>query len=201
MKIPTPEQVAKLFDAATDGFSIGLLAFAGLRVGEACAVQVDDIDWRGLKLQVKRQIQYLGAAGIDIADPKDGSARTIPIPEKLTKNLTEQIRENGLADDDWLFPGPMHQAKVTEEWKRRAKRAGVSGFTPHSLRHFYASGLIASGADVVTVQRAMGHSKPAITLNVYSHLWPTAEDRTRGAAARLMSAVFPSADYLRTASQ
>jgi integrase len=55
MKIPTPEQVAKLFDAATDGFSIflGLLAFAGLRVGEACAVQVDDIDWRGLKLQVK----------------------------------------------------------------------------------------------------------------------------------------------------
>jgi hypothetical protein len=44
----------------------------------------------------------------------------------------------------------------------------------HDLRHFYASGLIAAGCDVVT-------------LNTYSHLWPTAEDRTRASAADLMN--------------
>lgn len=57
----------------------------------------------------------------------------------------------------------------------------------HDLRHFYASGLIAAGCDVVTVQRALGHSSATTTLNTYSHLWPTAEDRTRAAAADLMS--------------
>ena len=73
----------------------------------------------------------------------------------------------------------------------------------HGLRHFYASGLIAAGCDVVTVQHALGHSSPSITLNNYSHLWPKAEDRTRNAAADLMSVVYAektenSADSLRT---
>jgi integrase len=54
------------------------------------------------------------------------------------------------------------------------------------LRHFYASGLIAAGCDIVTVQRALGHSTATTTLNTYSHLWPTAEDRTRKAASGLM---------------
>jgi integrase len=57
----------------------------------------------------------------------------------------------------------------------------------HDLRHFYASGLIASGCDVVTVQRALGHASATTTLNTYSHLWPTAEDRTRRAAEELFA--------------
>jgi integrase len=39
----------------------------------------------------------------------------------------------------------------------------------------------------VTVQRALGHAKATTTLNTYAHLWPTAEDRTRAAAADLMA--------------
>ena len=66
-------------------------------------------------------------------------------------------------------------------------------------RHFYASGLIAAGCDVVTVQRALGHAKATTTLNTYSHLWPTAEDRTRGAAAGILAAVLAAADSVRTA--
>ena len=57
----------------------------------------------------------------------------------------------------------------------------------HDLRHFHASGLIASGCDVVTVQRALGHASATTTLNTYSHLWPTAEDRTRRAAEELLA--------------
>lgn len=51
--------------------------------------------------------------------------------------------------------------------------------TLHTLRHTFASNLIAQGCDVVTVQRALGHSTPSITLNVYSHLWPSAEGDSR----------------------
>jgi len=57
----------------------------------------------------------------------------------------------------------------------------------HDLRHFYASGLIMAGCDVVTVQRALEHQSAEVTLSTYGHLWPTAEDRTRAAPASLMA--------------
>jgi integrase len=53
--------------------------------------------------------------------------------------------------------------------------AGV-GYQLHDLRHFYTSGLIAAGCDVVTVQRALGHSSAAETLKSHAHLWPDASD-------------------------
>ncbi len=43
----------------------------------------------------------------------------------------------------------------------------------HDLRHFHASGLIATGYDVVTVQRALGHSNATVTVNNYSQFWAT----------------------------
>jgi len=52
---------------------------------------------------------------------------------------------------------------------------------------------------VVTVQRALGHKSANVTLSTYSHLWPTAEDRTRKAAQAIMlSALNPVADCVRT---
>jgi integrase len=67
------------------------------------------------------------------------------------------------------------------------------------LRHYFASGLIAAGCDVVTVQRALGHASAAETLSTYSHLWPDASDRTRAAAGALLDAALnPTADALRT---
>jgi integrase len=59
----------------------------------------------------------------------------------------------------------------------------VTGVRLHDLRHFYASGLIADGCDVVTVQRALGHAKASTTLDTYAKLWPSGEDRTRRAAS------------------
>jgi len=69
---------------------------------------------------------------------------------------------------------------------RRA--AGRERFRLHDLRHFYAPGLIPDGCDVVTVQRSLGHATATTTLNTYSHLWSTAEDRTHAAASHLARA-------------
>lgn len=68
----------------------------------------------------------------------------------------------------------------------------VEGVRLHDLRHFYTSGLIASGCDVVAVQRALGHAKSTTTLTTYAHLWPSAEDRVRDASARLVAEVLGS---------
>jgi len=52
---------------------------------------------------------------------------------------------------------------------------------------------------VVTVQRALGHANATTTLNTYSHLWPTAEDRTRKASQAMMATAFGNlADSVRT---
>jgi integrase len=59
------------------------------------------------------------------------------------------------------------------------------GTTLHDLRHFYASVLIKNGATPKQVRMRLGHAKPSITLNVYTHRWEAEADRT----ADMMEAV------------
>jgi integrase len=54
---------------------------------------------------------------------------------------------------------------------------------------------------VVTVQRALGHASATVTLSTYAHLWPTAEDRTRAAAASMLAETLDAADSVRTSGQ
>lgn len=80
----------------------------------------------------------------------------------------------------------MFDNEITWRWRATRRAAGLPNVRLHDLRHFYASDLIAAGCDVVTVQRAIGHSTASTTLNTYSHLWPAAEDCTRAAASDLL---------------
>lgn len=122
--------------------------------------------------------------------PKYGSERVVYLPDELLAILGEHIKAH-VADSDperWLFTvadQPMYDNAVTWRWRATRRAAGLPKVRLHDLRHFYASGLIAAGCDVVTVQRALGHATATTTLNTYSHLWPTAEDRTRAAAGEL----------------
>ena len=55
------------------------------------------------------------------------------------------------------------------------------GFSLHDLRHYLASLLISSGADIKTVQARMRHASARTRLDVYGHLWPDADESTRTA--------------------
>jgi integrase len=81
--------------------------------------------------------------------------------------------------------------------KARVKIDGPSeGFRFHDLRHYYASLLIASGADVKVVQHRLRHASAKTTLDTYGHPWPDTDESTRTAVERVMSARL--ADSLRT---
>jgi integrase len=139
-------------------------------------------------------VQRVAASEVAITPPKYGSERTIDAADELLTMLAEHLRTTTpLGTQQWLFSGPYdeppHQNTVGYWWRLAKRRAGVDGIRLHDLRHFYASGLIASGLDVVTVQRSLGHARATTTLNTYSHLWPTAEERTRTAASELMRSV------------
>ena len=205
MTIPTPEQVAAALDAAAWWFRpyVAVCAFAGLRLGEAAGLQLDDVDFLRRMIAVRRQMQGENVATTHATEPKFGSERVIYVPAELLAILSEHVARTGVGSSDWLFIGqdgtPLNRSSAGHQWRQVRRAAGIGPFTLHDLRHFYASGLIASGCDVATVQRALGHSSATITLGVYSHLWPAAEDRTRAAAADLMASVLGRpADSLRT---
>ncbi len=63
---------------------------------------------------------------------------------------------------------PPSQNSIGYRWRTTPRSAELTGVKLHDLRHFHASGLIASGCDVVTVQRALGHATATTTLNTPS---------------------------------
>jgi len=201
MQIPTPEQVGAVLEAAEPWFKpfVALAAFAGLRLGEVAGVQATDIHFLKRTLQVTRQVQNEPGTLV-VKPPKHGSERPVYLPDDLVTLLSKHIAEIGVhGAEGWLMPGlPPNRDSLQWYFQRTRERAGVNDLKPHGLRHFYASGLIANGADFVTVQRALRHANASTTLQVYSHLWHTAEDRTRAAAADLMRASLGSADSSRT---
>jgi integrase len=68
---------------------------------------------------------------------------------------------------------PIRRQRWNEIWNRAAQAAELPpGMTPHDLRHYYASLLIAKGASVKAVQMMLRHKTATETLNTYAHLWP-----------------------------
>jgi integrase len=208
MAIPTAEEVGTALRKADAAFGtyIASCAFAGLRRGEAAALRVTDIDFLRKEIHVCRQVQWTDDGHLEIRAPKYGSERTVYLPDRLVTMPAEHVRLYRPGDDPdrWLFPGsrdtdmPAHSATIARYWRTLRGMVGIE-YRLHDLRHFFASGLIAAGCDVVTVQRALGHSSAAITLTTYSHLWPDANDRTRKAVDELLDQSLGStADVLRT---
>ena len=200
MVIPTPGQVRAALDNAAPEHRalVAVCAFAGLRLGEAAGLRADDLDAAAGLLSVRRQVQGTNVANAEVVPPKAGSERVIAVPAELVDILREHINAIGtIRAEGYLFTSGGHllnRSSAGHIWRMIRKRAGLPAeYTLHTLRHFYASALIAAGCDVVTVQRALGHAQPSITLNTYSHLWNTAEDRTRAATADLMKTVLDTA--------
>ena len=81
------------------------------------------------------------------------------------------------------------QTRSRKEWSLAIAQLGLPRVSLHALRHTHASQLIASGMDVLTISRRLGHGSPTITLGVYGHLVANTDDR----AAQLIEAAFGKA--------
>ncbi|MEV8037637.1 tyrosine-type recombinase/integrase [Streptomyces sp. NPDC086182] len=106
-----------------------------------------------------------------------------------------------------IFPNaegrPVQRSPWARTWSGIVKRANAAlevagrdervpvGTTLHDLRHYYASLLIKHRESVKTVQKRLGHSKPSITLDTYTHLWMEDEDTTRAAVEAALGDVPP----------
>ncbi|SHF97976.1 tyrosine-type recombinase/integrase [Geodermatophilus nigrescens] len=195
------EAVQALTDAMPDRYQAlaTLAAGTGLRQGEVFGLTVDRIDFLRRQLTVDRQLVTIPDRAPYLAPPKtQASVRVVPLPQVVLDALAAHLAE--WPADELVFTtelgAPIRRTAFSARvWRPAVRRAGLSGVTFHSLRHFYASLLIRHGESVKTVQARLGHASAAETLDTYSHLWPDSDDRTRAAVDSVMRG---SADYVRT---
>ncbi|HET7689763.1 MAG TPA: tyrosine-type recombinase/integrase [Nocardioidaceae bacterium] len=195
------DQVDKLAAACT-GFElfIRLLAYTGLRWGEATALQVKRLDLMRRRLEVVRSAVDLG--GVSYGTPKSHQQRVVPIPRSIVDQLAVHVA--GKDPEDLVFTTTRGAPLRNHNFRRRvftpaAEAIGVPHLTPHDLRHTAASLAVQAGANVKAVQRMLGHASAAMTLDVYAGLFgddlDAVAERLDEAAARAR------ADSLRTADR
>jgi integrase len=184
----TLEQVETLADAVGAHYRplVVLGAGAGLRVGEALGMPVGGIDFPRRQLLVSQQAVTVKRV-TTLADPKTRtSVRTIPLADLVLAELAGHLEGRKAEPADLLVAdkegAPIPQNRSSQTWARAVRRVGMPpGTRFHDLRHTYASALIASGCSVKVVQTHLGHKSAAMTLDIYSHLWPQDDDRARAA--------------------
>ncbi|OBI43070.1 integrase [Mycobacterium colombiense] len=199
--VATTEQVWAIHDAVPDHLQAAVLlgAFAGLRVAEVSGLKVTDVDFIRGVVHPRKQWG-------DKPLKTKGSDAPIPIPQDLALLLSASVQK---------YPSDMMVTKGAGTdrcgpWiidrAIRDIRADIVGlpeeFVFHDLRHYLASLLIASGADIKTVQARMRHATARTTLDTYGHLWPDADESTRSAIgaviAERMDSLESAAYRLRT---
>jgi integrase len=116
--------------------------------------------------------------------PKNHQARSVPVPGFLVDMLAEVTV--GGAPADLVFTTwrgkPLRNLNFRRDvFDKAVDDAGLSGLTPHELRHTAASLAVSAGANVKAVQRILGQASAAMTLDVYSGLF---DDDLDGVAAR-----------------
>ena len=110
MGIPTPRQVGTLLASADQRFTtfIAVCAFGGLRLGEAAAMQVGDVDFLRRRVVVSRQVQRGPNGTAELRAPKHGSERTIVVPDRLLTLIANHVERHLTAGgpERWLFSTP-----------------------------------------------------------------------------------------------
>lgn len=155
--------------------------FMGLRISEVLALTTHDIDLENRRLRVRRTLtkDELGNTIMGKSTKTYAGKRELPIPDYLMNSIMEQMRiaENQDNNDEKLLFKPEYKQyadreNANNELKRLLKRIfGIEDITTHSLRHTYGTRCIESGMAPVVVQRLMGHTDIAVTLNTYTSVF------------------------------
>jgi len=195
--VATTEQLWGLYDVMPEriGAAVLLGALAGLRLAESCGLRVSDVDFmRGI---VTPRVQY------PAEELKTEISRTpVPVGQSLALQLSAHVNKwpgetllTG-ADGGQLSPWALERAVRTA---RKKVKGLPAGFRYHDLRHYFASLLIAHGADVKTVQARLRHGSAKTTLDTYGHLWPDRDESTKAVIDALVDSKFQGpADSVRT---
>lgn len=185
--------VQRLADEAGEHRALVLvLAYCGLRWGEAIGLRVAHVEFLRRRLMVAENAVQLGTKHA-VGPTKGRQGRSVPVPEFVLNELSRQCKDK--APGDLVFPGRdggyLQRPKSSTGWFQAAvKRAKVQKVTPHDLRHTCASLAVSAGVNVLALQRMLGHKSAKITLDTYADLF----DDDLDAVADTLHARYSTAD-------
>ncbi len=186
--VASTEQVWAMYDAMPAHLRVVILlgGFLGMRVAEVCAARIEDLDLiRGVWTPTH---QYPDQ------ELKTSCSRTpVAFPPALALELSAWLAESAPLRNDapWIVVNEWGEQVAPWTLQRAVRSARKKvGTVPdtfrfHDLRHYFASMLIESGADVKKVQAAMRHASAKTTLDTYSHLWPDSDEAIRAAGEKV----------------
>ena len=168
-----------------------LIAYSGFRRSEMFGLKWKDIDFENNIISIKRTSNYTSERGIYTDTTKTKRSKRVlkisPYIMGILKELKDEQDEEALrlgdkwVESDRLFVKwngePMNNQTPYGWLKEFCEKNDMPFYGIHSFRHFAASALISSGLDVVTVSGALGHCNSGTTLNVYAHMFQTAQAR------------------------
>lgn len=172
-------EVLKLLMASkpTEALAFRLAGYAGLRSGE-----IRGLRWRDVKLDAWFLVARQAICRGHEAPPKSGHQRKVP----LMPELVEELKKVGTRrKDDFVSLSergkPWTEDGLRNAFRRACKRAGLDGWTMHSLRHYFTTALFREGVGAPTVQKLVGHLHLTTTQR-YAH---TSDEELEEAVRRL----------------
>ncbi len=165
---------------------------SGLRRAELLGLRWCDVDIDQRLIYIRQTWNYLPKKGCYVGTPKSRSSeRPLKISQTAVLLLLEcqswQERQKALLGDAWANPdnrvftkedgSPFFPDGLTQWFSEFVQRSGLPKVSIHSLRHTYASLLIADGTPLVVVAHNMGHAQASTTANIYAHVIASAEAR------------------------
>lgn len=182
MRILTKSEQSTITDYLTTGadgvkFGILLSLYAGLRIGEVCALKWEDIDTsegivsvRHTLLRIQSDRSQDAKTEVIITAPKSASSvREIPLPDFLL----ELANDLGTDDDAYILTGKcdkyIEPRTLQNIFKRILDSCGIEAANYHALRHTFATRCVEIGFEIKSLSEILGHTNVNITLNKYVH--------------------------------
>ncbi|WP_251869803.1 tyrosine-type recombinase/integrase [Enterococcus italicus] len=193
----------KELDSPTPFMLFHLLAFTGMRKGEALALMWTDINFKENTLTITKNVTRGDKGRLIVTTPKTRkSARTLSI-DPHTMDLLKAWRcqqkidymkfgYNTLQPDQLIFPNESNelmQPTRTRKWLMQVYKnhPEIKPITTHGFRHTHCSLLFEAGASIKEVQDRLGHSDVKVTMNIYAHVTKERKEETAMKFANFMA--------------
>jgi len=146
----------------------------GMRQAEILGLQVREVDFMRGEVRVRRTCDTVERVPVVSEGAKtDGSIRDIRIAPETLEALRSLVVGKGERDHLFTEEGTLWtRTRFYDAWLTKIARAGLPHYKFHSLRHTCATSLLRQGCYLTAVSKRLGHSRPSITLDIYSSFLP-----------------------------
>lgn len=154
---------------------IYVLAYGGLRIGEAIALKPSDVDLAKGIISVHRTASEVRGRIVEHPPKTNAGRRRVPLPQNVTNALAQHIPAYSKTYVFTTAQGMQIRTNTfrARHFKRAVAEAGLDGLRIHDLRHTAVSMWIRSGYDLLRVKTWAGHTSSTFTVDRYGHLYET----------------------------